>query len=98
MDRYAKECLRLLGQYKTVLKVLGDDVPSLEAFVSEYRVSSCSVVNRSYPRQMDCTAAVHRLRIGVPATVEHSAQEGVETAKWIAETTQVGLSFSRFAY
>jgi ESCRT-I complex subunit VPS28 len=39
MNRYAKECLRLLGQYKTVLKVLGDDVPSLEAFVSEYRVS-----------------------------------------------------------
>ena len=38
---------------------------------------------------MDCAAAVHRLKVGVPATVEHSAEEGVETAKWIAETTQV---------
>jgi len=38
---------------------------------------------------MDCSGAVHRLRIGVPATVEHSSQGGVETSKWIAETTQV---------
>lgn len=38
---------------------------------------------------MDCTAAVHRLKIGVPATVEHNAEEGVETSQWIAETTQV---------
>lgn len=41
--------------------------------------------------QMDCTAAVHRLKIGVPATVEHNAEEGVESSQWIAETTQVCL-------
>lgn len=40
-------------------------------------------------QQMDCGAAVQRLKTGVPATVEHSAEEGVETARWIAETTQV---------
>lgn len=38
---------------------------------------------------MDCPAAAHRLHVGVPATVEHSAEEGVETGKWVAETTQV---------
>ena len=40
---------------------------------------------------MDCPAAAHRLHVGVPATVEHSAEEGVETGKWVAETTQVGV-------
>lgn len=39
--------------------------------------------------QMDCTAAAHRIEVGVPATVEHSSEEGVEAAKWVAETTQV---------
>lgn len=38
---------------------------------------------------MDCTAAAHRIEVGVPATVEHSSEEGVEAAKWVAETTQV---------
>jgi len=42
---------------------------------------------------MDCTAAAHRLKVGVPATVEHSAEDGgsggAEMAKWVAETTQV---------
>jgi hypothetical protein len=43
--------------------------------------------------QMDCTAAAHRLRVGVPATVEHAAEEnggnGADMAKQVAETTQV---------
>ena len=43
---------------------------------------------------MDCPAALHRLVVGVPATVEHSAEagagEGEEIGKWVAETTQVG--------
>lgn len=41
---------------------------------------------------MDCTAAAHRLRVGVPATVEHAAEEsgnGADMAKQVAETTQV---------
>lgn len=44
---------------------------------------------------MDCGAALHRLNVGVPATVEHSSEEGVETAKWVAETTQVRSSSTR---
>jgi ESCRT-I complex subunit VPS28 len=39
--------------------------------------------------QMDHPAALHRLRVGVPATVEHSSEAGPETGKWVAETTQV---------
>jgi ESCRT-I complex subunit VPS28 len=40
---------------------------------------------------MDNPAALHRIRVGVPATVEHSSEAGPETGKWIAETTQVGV-------
>ena len=43
---------------------------------------------------MDHPAALHRLKVGVPATVEHSSEAGVETGKWVAETTQV-RSFSK---
>lgn len=39
---------------------------------------------------MDTPAALHRIKVGVPATVEHSSEAGPETGKWIAETTQVG--------
>lgn len=39
---------------------------------------------------MDHPAALHRLEVGVPATVEHSSEAGPETAKWVAETTQAG--------
>ena len=39
--------------------------------------------------QMDNPAALHRLQVGVPATVEHSSEAGPETGKWVAETTQV---------
>jgi ESCRT-I complex subunit VPS28 len=38
---------------------------------------------------MDLPAALHRLTVGVPATVEHSSEAGPETGKWVAETTQV---------
>ena len=41
---------------------------------------------------MDHPAALHRLRVGVPATVEHSSEAGPETGKWVAETTQVRYS------
>lgn len=52
---------------------------------------------------MDCTAALHRLNIGVPATVEHSSHEdgthggsggSGEHSKWVAETTQVRSNLS----
>jgi ESCRT-I complex subunit VPS28 len=41
---------------------------------------------------MDHPAALHRLNVGVPATVEHSSEAtegGSEMAKWVAETTSV---------
>ena len=41
---------------------------------------------------MDHPAALHRLSVGVPATVEHSSEAsegGAEMGKWVAETTQV---------
>jgi hypothetical protein len=46
---------------------------------------------------MDNPAALHRIRVGVPATVEHSSEAGPETGKWIAETTQVGVLFGFFS-
>lgn len=47
-------------------------------------------------RQMDHPAALHRLQIGVPATVEHAteaADGGAEQGKWVAETTQSFITF-----
>lgn len=38
---------------------------------------------------MDNPAALHRIQVGVPATVEHSTEAGPETAKQVAEATQV---------
>lgn len=44
---------------------------------------------------MDNPAAVHRLKVGVPATVEHGGGDGDgengsgEQGKWVAEVTQV---------
>ena len=45
---------------------------------------------------MDHPAALHRLTVGVPATVEHSAEAtegGAEHGKWVAETTQSFITF-----
>ena len=42
---------------------------------------------------MDHTAALHRIQVGVPATVEHSSEAGPETGKWIAQTTSVSDIF-----
>ncbi|GAA5881501.1 hypothetical protein JCM16303_005680 [Sporobolomyces ruberrimus] len=86
--QYAPACSRLLTQFKSIMKLVGDSVPSLEAFMQEYR--------------MDCTAAAHRLKIGVPATIEHSSADdhgsgngngNGEHSKWVAETTQNFITF-----
>jgi len=37
---------------------------------------------------MDHPAALHSIKVGVPATIEHSSEAGPETGKWVAETTQ----------
>ncbi|KAJ8692679.1 Vacuolar protein-sorting-associated protein 28, variant 2 [Pleurotus ostreatus] len=62
-----------------MLKLVGDDVPSTEEFMKRYH--------------MDNPAALHRVKVGVPATVEHSSEAGPETAKWVAETTQNFITF-----
>lgn len=36
--RYTPACSRLLAQFKTIMKLVGDSVPSVDAFMSEYRV------------------------------------------------------------
>ena len=40
LKRYSPACTRLLSQYKTMLKLLGSDVPSVDEFMKGYRVSS----------------------------------------------------------
>ncbi|KAN0076802.1 Vacuolar protein sorting-associated [Tylopilus felleus] len=76
---YSPACTRLLSQYMTMLKLVKDSVPSIEQFMTRYR--------------MDTPAALHRIQVGVPATVEHSSEAGPETGKWIAETTQNFITF-----
>ncbi|KAG9318929.1 vacuolar protein sorting-associated [Chiua virens] len=76
---YSPACTRLLSQYMTMLKLVKDAVPSIEQFMTRYR--------------MDAPAALHRIKVGVPATVEHSSEAGPETGKWIAETTQNFITF-----
>ncbi|KAG6817803.1 hypothetical protein H0H87_003211 [Tephrocybe sp. NHM501043] len=80
---YGNESLSSLNYGSTMLKLVGDSVPSIEEFMTRYR--------------MDHPAALHRLKVGVPATVEHSSEAGPETGKWVAETTQVhnGSSFKQ---
>ncbi|CCO28661.1 Vacuolar protein sorting-associated protein 28 AltName: Full=ESCRT-I complex subunit VPS28 [Rhizoctonia solani AG-1 IB] len=78
---YTPACTRLLSQYKTMLKLVGDSVPSVEEFMRRYN--------------MDHPAALHRVQVGVPATIEHSSEQqgSAETAKWVAETTQSFITF-----
>jgi len=40
MDRYSPACTRLLSQYKTMSKLVEEDVPSIEQFMSQYRVGN----------------------------------------------------------
>ncbi|KAG8904336.1 Vacuolar protein-sorting-associated protein 28, partial [Tulasnella sp. 417] len=66
-----------------MLKLVSAEVPSLEEFMRKYNASGF----------MDNPAALHRLKVGVPATVEHATEQGAETAKWVAETTQSFITF-----
>jgi len=78
-----------------MLKLLGTDVPSVDDFMKRYRVRSrlgrvmLQPTFTPFDFQMDNPAALHRIKVGVPATVEHSSEAGPETSKWVAETTQV---------
>ena len=80
-----------------MLKLLGTDVPSVDEFMKRYRVNKrFSGIHVPFRKayclpnfKMDNPAALHRIKVGVPATVEHSSEAGPETSKWVAETTQV---------
>ncbi|KAI9189922.1 Vacuolar protein-sorting-associated protein 28 [Blastocladiella emersonii ATCC 22665] len=74
---YTPACTKLIAQFKTALNLVHDQVPSVEAFIKEYG--------------LNCPLAVNRLlKIGVPATVEHSnpTREAGNSAKSVAETVQ----------
>eukprot|EP00123_Amoebidium_parasiticum_P012408 comp21333_c0_seq1/m.29232 comp21333_c0_seq1/g.29232 ORF comp21333_c0_seq1/g.29232 comp21333_c0_seq1/m.29232 type:complete len:288 (-) comp21333_c0_seq1:343-1206(-) len=74
---YTPACEKLIAQFKTCMNLLKDEVPSLEAFMKEYKLS--------------CPAALSRLNIGVPATVEHGGVgegEQKKLTQYVAETVQ----------
>lgn len=74
---YTPTCAKLIAQYKTALNLV-EGRQDLDAFMSTYF--------------LNCPAAASRLKIGVPATVEHSTATesgGQKTAKYVAETVQV---------
>jgi ESCRT-I complex subunit VPS28 len=76
-----------------MLKLVGDEVQSVDQFMNRYRVRMRLIITSDgtdSDGKMDHPAALQRIRVGVPATVEHSSEAGPETAKWVAETTQVG--------
>lgn len=76
-DQYAKECNKLLAQFKETEKALKKDstITDTEAFMTEF--------------QMDCPRAHERLiRSGVPATTLHNTSTDTPLVA-IAETTQM---------
>jgi ESCRT-I complex subunit VPS28 len=87
--RYTEKCSNLLTQYKAILKdaEVQERFGDLESFQKEYKVQF--------------TSATYRLKVGVPATVEHAGSHhhtvaetttGVTdqvNARHIAETVEV---------
>ena len=71
-----------------MLKLVGSDVLSVNEFVKLYRASSGP--EDSFSIRFN-PAALHRIEVGVPATVEHSSEARPETSKCVAETTQVSV-------
>lgn len=67
-----------------LLKSLWSGIELVCSYISVGNANTLSLV-----RKMDYSAALERLKVGVPATVEHPTDSGPETAKWVAETTQV---------
>lgn len=77
-----------------MLKLVSEDVPNIEQFMKKYKVKwILSIVlafaNGIYLLEMDHPAALHRIEVGLPATIEHASEGGSETAQAVAETTQV---------
>ncbi|KAJ1967953.1 Vacuolar protein-sorting-associated protein 28 [Dimargaris xerosporica] len=74
---YTPTCSKLIAQYKAVLNLVSRDVPDVNRFMTQYKLS--------------CPAAWKRLQTGVPLTVEHStldSHEPSKSAKYVAESVQ----------
>ncbi|KAJ1964917.1 Vacuolar protein-sorting-associated protein 28 [Dipsacomyces acuminosporus] len=74
-SEYTTECSKLLSQYKTVSQIVHK--PDLRQFASTYKLS--------------CAAALHRLEIGVPSTIEHETVDissGGSNVKHVANIVQ----------
>ncbi|CAG8460979.1 2769_t:CDS:2 [Ambispora gerdemannii] len=74
---YTPACAKLIAQYKTALNLVSDSVPDVEKFMNDYK--------------LECPAAFNRIKIGVPATIEHSGptdHDSSKSAKYVAETVQ----------
>ncbi|KAJ2860441.1 Vacuolar protein-sorting-associated protein 28 [Coemansia aciculifera] len=71
---YTAECNKLLLQCKTVSQMVNN--PDLTKFTQQYRLS--------------CSAALRRLEVGVPSTIEHGTASGLtgNNAKLVAKTVQ----------
>ncbi|KAH9250446.1 hypothetical protein BASA81_011785 [Batrachochytrium salamandrivorans] len=73
-QEYTPACFKLIAQFKTAVSLLQDTVPDVKEFMREYKLS--------------CPAATKRLlEIGIPATVEHAADNAPATssARYVAE-------------
>ncbi|KTW28800.1 hypothetical protein T552_01430 [Pneumocystis carinii B80] len=85
-EEYTPTCLRLLAQYKTILKSpsVANAFGSLETFCAAYEIP--------------CFHAIYRLNVGVPVTIEHvtkspSLPESGISAKQVAEAVQNFITF-----
>jgi ESCRT-I complex subunit VPS28 len=65
-EDYTRNCSRLIAQFRATRQLVTDEVPSVISFLEEHRLAA--------------RAAVNRLQVGVPATVEH-ANGGDETRR-----------------
>jgi ESCRT-I complex subunit VPS28 len=98
--QYAPACTRLLSQFKTISKlVMSNESGSESGGVQDMAGVPVirDVQDFMVQFRMGHEAAAHRLRVGVPATVEHasaaSSSSSSERAKWVAETTQGFITF-----
>ncbi|BAM81233.1 similar to vacuolar protein sorting-associated protein VPS28 [Cyanidioschyzon merolae strain 10D] len=57
-EDYTRNCSRLIAQFRATRQLVMDDVPSVISFLEEYHLAA--------------RAAMNRLQVGVPATVEHA--------------------------
>ncbi|KAI8323403.1 putative vacuolar protein sorting-associated protein VPS28, partial [Martensiomyces pterosporus] len=72
-SEYTTECSKLLSQYKTVSQIVHK--PDLRQFAHTYKLS--------------CAAALHRLEVGVPSTIEHETVDiSGNNVKHVAKTVQ----------